>query len=63
MDLLIIYGRILFEKEIGFMPESKKSKQLSEMNNEISTYSDSLIDKIKSIVKTIKKIDKNNVNH
>src|SRR3989344_8910590 len=38
-------GRILFEKEIGFMPESKKSKQLSEMNNEISTYSDSLIDK------------------
>ena len=60
-------GRILFEKEIGFMPESKKSKQLSEMNNEISTYSDSLIDKIKSIkfvgIENVYDLTEPNTNH
>ena len=42
-------GRKVFEREIGFMAESKKSKQLHELNQR-GTYADKMTDAIISIV-------------
>jgi len=42
-------GRIIFEKEIGFLLGSKKADTLREINNKVTTYSDDLKDEVKSI--------------
>ena len=42
-------SRVLFEKEIGFLPESKKSIILEHVNKSIETYADKMEDRILSI--------------
>ena len=42
-------SRVLFEKEIGFLPESKKSIILEYVNKSIETYADKMEDRILSI--------------
>ncbi|MBI4044264.1 MAG: vitamin B12-dependent ribonucleotide reductase [Candidatus Diapherotrites archaeon] len=42
-------SRLLFEKLIGFMPESHKSTALAEVNRTISTYQDKPYDQVKSL--------------
>jgi ribonucleoside-diphosphate reductase alpha chain len=41
-------SRFIFEREIGFDPESPKAEQLAEMNREIGAYCDSLTDAVES---------------
>lgn len=42
-------SRVLFEKEIGFLPESKKSIILEYVNKSVGTYADKMEDRILSI--------------
>lgn len=42
-------SRVIFEQEINFMANSKKSETLSKLNESISTYNDHLIDNVNSI--------------
>ncbi|MGE3807712.1 MAG: LAGLIDADG family homing endonuclease, partial [Gemmataceae bacterium] len=42
-------SRIVFEREIGFMPQSPKSAQLARLNTEVTTYADRFHDKVESI--------------
>jgi len=42
-------SRVLFEREIGFMPDTVKANQLRELNGSVSTYNDSLTDYVKTL--------------
>jgi len=42
-------SRVLFEKEIGFLPESKKSTILEYVNTSVGTYEDKMEDRVLSI--------------
>ncbi len=42
-------SRVLFEKEINFLPESPKCEQLRKLNETVSTYADHLVDPIASL--------------
>lgn len=42
-------GRILFEKEIGFLQGSRKAVQLAQMNNTITTYAEDMRDGVKQV--------------
>ncbi len=42
-------SRVLFEKEIGFMPESDKAKRLAELNRQVSAYRDTFTDRVASL--------------
>ncbi len=42
-------SRLVFEKEIGFVPGSHKAAQLAELNREVSTYADRLEDRAMSL--------------
>ena len=40
------HSRIVFEQEIGFLPESPKTERLAQLNREVGTYSDPLTDRV-----------------
>ena len=42
-------SRVLFEREIGFAPESLKSLALRKLNERVSTYRDEMVDEVLSI--------------
>ncbi len=42
-------GRVVFEREIGFMPESPKAAQLRALNSRVGTYQDRLVDTVASL--------------
>ncbi|MBI2676179.1 MAG: vitamin B12-dependent ribonucleotide reductase [Candidatus Aenigmarchaeota archaeon] len=42
-------SRIIFQKEIGFLPESPKAERLALMNSRVTTYSENLTDYVKSL--------------
>lgn len=43
-------SRFVFEREIGFMPESAKADRLAALNQRVSAYRDDLTDRVKSLV-------------
>src|SRR5690606_22722303 len=42
-------SRLVFEREIGFLPTSEKSRRLSELNRRVTTYRDTLHDPVVSL--------------
>lgn len=42
-------SRLVFEREIGFLPESEKARRLAELNRNISAYQDRLNDTVASL--------------
>jgi len=42
-------SRIVFEREIGFMPESDKARKLADLNRKVAAYSERLTDRVKSL--------------
>ena len=42
-------SRVLFEEQIGFMPESRKSEELARLNRTVGVYRDSLVDTVASL--------------
>ncbi len=43
-------SRLLFQKEIGFLPDSPKTEKLAELNRSISVYADVMVDEVASLV-------------
>jgi ribonucleoside-diphosphate reductase alpha chain len=43
-------GRAVFEREIGFLPESPKAARLAELNRQIGVYREPLVDRVASLV-------------
>jgi len=42
-------ARLVFEREIGFLPESLKAAQLAELNRQVSAYAEPLHDRVESL--------------
>ncbi len=42
-------SQVVFEQQIGFLPESPKAERLANLNRKVSTYSDALVDKVASL--------------
>ncbi len=42
-------SRVLFEREVGFLPDSAKTRALSDLNAEVGTYSERLEDRVESM--------------
>ncbi len=42
-------SRLVFEKEIGFIPSSPKAEQLAVLNRKVATYSDQMVDRVASL--------------
>ena len=42
-------SRVVFEQEVGFLPESEKARRLSALNRRVGTYRDLLLDRVASL--------------
>ncbi len=42
-------SRVVFEQEIGFLPESPKAQQLADLNRRVSAYADPMYDQVASL--------------
>ena len=42
-------SRVVFEREIGFVPGSPKCERLARLNREVTTYADRLVDRVESL--------------
>ena len=42
-------SRVLFEQQIGFLPESPKAERLAKVNRQVSAYSENLVDRVASL--------------
>lgn len=43
-------SRVVYEREIGFLPESVKATRLAELNRQVGTYGEQLVDRVASLV-------------